>query len=59
MQISVADTIPGFAQGVKGMQAGERRKLYIHPDLAYGLYGGKLEPNQLLVIELEVTGYLE
>jgi peptidylprolyl isomerase len=57
IQISLADTIPGFALGVQSMQPGERRKLYIHPDLAYGTYGGKLEPNQLLIIEFEVTNF--
>lgn len=56
VEISVADTIPGFAQGIKEMKVGERRKLFIHPELAYGSYGGKLEPNQLLIIELEIIG---
>ena len=54
--ISVGDTIVGFARGVEGMRIGERRKLYIHPELAYGTFGGKIDPNQLLIIDVEVVG---
>ena len=50
--LSVLDTIPGFAQGVQGMRSGETRKIFIHPDLAYGSCGGALEPNQILIIEV-------
>jgi peptidylprolyl isomerase len=53
--ISYADTIPGFAEGTRGMRIGERRKLFIHPDLAFGTHGGKLKPNQLFIIELEAV----
>ncbi len=37
--IVLSDTILGFAKGASGMICGERRKIYIHPDLAYGKYG--------------------
>ena len=46
-------TIPGFAKGVVGMLEGEVRQLYIHPDLAYGVYG-KLDPNVLVIFKVEV-----
>lgn len=36
--INLADTIPGFAWGVKGMKVGETREVFIHPTLAYGVY---------------------
>lgn len=52
--ISLQDTIPGFAQGVSGMQEGEVRKLFVHPDLAYGTYG-KLDPNLLLIFEVKAV----
>ncbi|MCH9624978.1 MAG: hypothetical protein S4CHLAM123_01400 [Chlamydiales bacterium] len=53
LPISLRDTIPGFAQGVAGMYEGEVRKLFIHPDLAYGTYG-KLDPNLLMIFEVKV-----
>lgn len=46
-------TIPGFAKGLVGMQEGEKRTLYIHPELAYGI-AGHLPPNSLLIFEVEV-----
>jgi len=52
--ISLQDTIPGFAQGVAGMQEGEVRKLFVHPDLAYGTYG-KLDPNLLLIFVVKAV----
>lgn len=54
--ISTADTLPGFSQGIVGMLKNERRILYIHPDLAYGTFGGKLEPNKLIILEVETIG---
>lgn len=51
--IMLEGTIPGFQQGVVGMLEGEVRQLYIHPDLAYGVYG-KLDPNVLVIFKVEV-----
>lgn len=51
--IVLEGTIPGFAQGVVGMQEGEVRQIYIHPDLAYGVYG-KLDPNVLVIFKVEI-----
>jgi peptidylprolyl isomerase len=53
LPITLAGTIPGFAQGVVGMQEGEVRQLFIHPDLAYGTYG-LLDPNVLVIFKVEV-----
>ena len=36
------------------MKEGEKRVIYIHPDLAYGTYGS-LPPNSLLIFEIEVV----
>lgn len=50
LKIKLSETIAGFCQGVCGMQIGERRKIYVHPDLAYG----KLSRNQLSIFEVEI-----
>jgi FKBP-type peptidyl-prolyl cis-trans isomerase len=34
--LNLSQTIPGFAHSVQGMHVGEKRKLFIHPVLAYG-----------------------
>lgn len=47
-------TIPGFKKGIQGMKEGEKRRLFIHPDLAYGTLG-HLPPNSLLIFEIEVV----
>lgn len=52
--ISLDETIPGFAQGIIGMKEGEKRSIYIHPELGYGT-SGYLPPNSLLVFEIEVV----
>jgi peptidylprolyl isomerase len=51
--ISLDETIPGFSKGIVGMKEGEKRLLYIHPDLAYGTTG-MLPPNSLITFEIEV-----
>ncbi|MCH9608680.1 MAG: FKBP-type peptidyl-prolyl cis-trans isomerase FkpA [Chlamydiales bacterium] len=51
--LPLQQTIPGFTKGLVGMKEGEKRTLYIHPDLAYGL-SGHLPPNSLLIFEVEI-----
>ncbi len=51
--LSLDEAIPGFTKGIVGMQEGEVRKLYIHPDLGYGGQG-QLSPNSLLIFEVKV-----
>jgi peptidylprolyl isomerase len=46
-------TIPGFSRGIVGMKEGEKRTLFIHPELGYGT-SGHLAPNSLLVFEVEI-----
>ncbi len=36
------------------MVQGEKRTLYIHPELAYGV-SGHLPPNSLLIFEVEIV----
>lgn len=51
--ISLDQTIPGFSKGLVGMKEGEKRRLFIHPDLGYGTLGN-LPPNALLIFDIEV-----
>lgn len=52
--ISLDETIPGFSKGIVGMKEGEKRTLFIHPELGYGTTG-YLPPNSLLVFDIEVV----
>ncbi|NGX61023.1 MAG: putative FKBP-type peptidyl-prolyl cis-trans isomerase FkpA [Chlamydiae bacterium] len=52
--LPMQETIPGLAKGIVGMKEGEKRILYIHPDLTTGL-GGQLPPNSLLIFEVEIA----
>lgn len=53
IEIQLDQTIPGFRQGILGMKVGEKRRIFIHPDLGYGK-AGQL-PNGLLIFDIEVT----
>ena len=46
--------IPGFREGVIGMREGETRRIYVHPEMAYGVTG-EVPPNSLLIFDVEVT----
>jgi peptidylprolyl isomerase len=52
--ISLDETIPGITKGLIGMKEGEKRTIYIHPDLGYGS-SGHLPPNSLLAFEVEIV----
>jgi peptidylprolyl isomerase len=52
--IPLDQTIPGFSKGIIGMREGEKRRLYVHPDLGYGTTG-QLPPNELLVFDIEAV----
>lgn len=51
--IPIKQTIPGFSEGLVGMKKGEKRTLFVHPELAYGV-AGHLPPNSLLIFEVEM-----
>jgi peptidylprolyl isomerase len=48
--------IPGWDQGVLGMKVGERRRLTIPSDLAYGAQGSppKIGPNEALIFDVDL-----
>ncbi len=52
--LPIKQTIAGFSEGLVGMKKGEKRVLYIHPELAYGV-SGHLPPNSLLIFEVEIV----
>lgn len=53
IELNLNQSIPGFAKGIVGMQEGEKRLLYVHPELGYGT-SGQLQPNALLIFDVEV-----
>lgn len=54
VKIPLQQTIPGFGKGIAGMKEGEKRKIFIHPDLGYG-QNSPLPPNSLLIFEVELV----
>lgn len=52
--IPLDQTIPGFSKGIVGMKEGEKRRLFVHPDLGYGT-SGQLPPNELLIFDIEAV----
>lgn len=54
--LGIGQVIPGWDQGVLGMKVGEKRKLEIAPEYAYGAsgVGGVIPPNATLLFEVEL-----
>lgn len=54
ISLPLDQTIVGFGKGLIGMKEGEKRILYIHPDLGYGTMG-QLPPNSMLIFEVDLV----
>lgn len=51
-RVYLEELIPGLRSGLVGMKEGEKRVVYIHPELAYGT-SGYFPPNALVTFEIE------
>lgn len=52
--VPLNQTIEGLARGLIGMKEGEKRRLFVHPDLGYGTMG-QLPPNAMLIFDIELV----
>ena len=54
----VGGVIPGWTEALQKMRVGDKWQLFIPPELAYGSNppGSTIEPNSLLVFEIELLG---
>ena len=60
MEVPLSRVIPGWSEGLRLMREGEKAKLYIPSDLAYGSFGagGFIGPNAVLIFEVELLSII-
>lgn len=54
--VGEGEVIPGFEEGVKGMEVGEEIEVEIPPEKAYGEEGDHPLAGETLIFEIEVKG---
>jgi peptidylprolyl isomerase len=54
IDLSEVDLFPGFKKGLLGMKEGEKRVVYVHPDLGFPTKEYNRHTNSLLTCEIEV-----
>lgn len=52
VDLVLKNTIPGLRRGVLGMKVGEKRRIFLHPDMAFGNSG---PTNGLVIFDVEVV----
>lgn len=60
-QLGAGRVIPGWDEGIAGLQVGERARLVIPPELAYGESGAgpAIGPNETLVFDVQLVDIIE
>lgn len=61
-QFRLNGVIRGWTEGIQLMPVGSKYEFFVHPDLAYGAnprQGGLIEPNDLLIFEVELVEIVE
>lgn len=59
-EFPVSGVIPGFAEAITMMPVGTKMRIWVHPSMGYGEGGTQdIEPNSLLVFDLEILGIVE
>jgi peptidylprolyl isomerase len=54
-KLGAGEVIPGWEEGIKGMEVADRRELVVPPDLAYGSQQvGSIPPNSTLIFVVEL-----
>ncbi len=54
-EFGLQQVIAGWTEALQLMSVGDKYKLYLHPDLAYGAGSvGRIPPNSLLIFEIEI-----
>lgn len=52
--LHLKETVPGISKGMIGMKKGEKRTVFIHPEMAFGA-NSPLPPNSLIIFDVEVV----
>ncbi len=59
-EFPVSGVIPGFAEAITMMPVGTKMRIWVHPSMGYGEGGTQdIEPNSLLIFDLEILGIVE